>query len=60
MKKYFQVKNQFLLYLISLFLKVVEETNFINLTNRQYCVILNPVDDKNKPQIGKKKLVKVV
>ena len=25
---------------------------------RQYCIILDPVDDKGKPQLGRKKLVK--
>ena len=28
------------------------------LTSRQYCVIINPVDDNGKPQLGHKKLVK--
>ena len=29
------------------------------LTNRQYCVILDPVDEDGKPQLGQKKLIKV-
>jgi len=32
--------------------------NITTLTNRQYCVILNPVDASGKPQFGAKKLVK--
>ena len=32
--------------------------NITTLTNRQYCVILDPVDDKGVPQLGRKKLVK--
>ena len=30
------------------------------LNNRQYCVILDPVDKDGKPQLGQKRLVKVV
>jgi hypothetical protein len=29
------------------------------LKSRQYCVALDPVDSDGKPQLGKKKLVKV-
>ncbi len=29
------------------------------LNSRQYCVILDPVGSDGKPQLGKKKLVKV-
>jgi hypothetical protein len=29
------------------------------LTNRQYCVILDPVGEDGKPQLGQKKLIKV-
>jgi major vault protein len=32
--------------------------NITTLTNRQYCVILDPVDDKGVPQLGRRKLVK--
>ena len=28
------------------------------LTNRQYCVILDPVDNKGIPQLGRKKVVR--
>ncbi|KAK3587585.1 hypothetical protein CHS0354_032785 [Potamilus streckersoni] len=38
--------------------EVVGVVNITTLTNRQYCVILDPVDDKGRPQLGKKKLVK--
>jgi major vault protein len=32
--------------------------NITTLTNRQYCVIVDPVDAKGKPQLGRRKLVK--
>lgn len=38
--------------------EVVGVVNITTLTNRQYCVILDPVDDAGKPQLGQKKLVK--
>lgn len=38
--------------------EVVGVIHITTLTNRQYCVILDPVDDNGKPQLGKKKLVK--
>lgn len=33
-------------------------TNITTLTNRQYCVILDPVGSDSKPQLGQKKLIK--
>jgi len=38
--------------------EVVGVVNITTLNNRQYCVILDPTDDKGKPQMGRKKLVK--
>lgn len=38
--------------------EVVGVVNITTLTNRQYCVILDPADAQNKPQLGRKKLVK--
>jgi len=38
--------------------EVVGVINITTLTNRQYCVILDPVDVQGKPQLGKKKLIK--
>lgn len=38
--------------------EVVGVVNITPLSNRQYCVILDPVDDKGRPQLGQKKLVK--
>lgn len=32
--------------------------NITTLTNRQYAVILDPVDEKGKPQMGRRKLIK--
>jgi len=39
--------------------EVVGVVNITTLTSRQYCVILNPVDENGHPQLGKKKLVTV-
>lgn len=38
--------------------EVVGVVNITTLTNRQYCVILDPVGSDGKPQLGQKKLVK--
>ncbi|CAL1527902.1 unnamed protein product [Lymnaea stagnalis] len=38
--------------------EVVGVVNITTLNNRQYCVILDPVDAKGRPQLGQKKLVK--
>ena len=46
--------------LISVFmLQVVGVVDITTLNNRQYCVVLDPVDKDGKPQLGQKKLVKV-
>jgi len=37
---------------------VVQTVGITTLTNRQYCVILNPTGPNGKPQLGSKKLVK--
>lgn len=39
--------------------QVVGVVDITTLNNRQYCVILDPVDKDGKPQLGQKKLVKV-
>jgi len=38
--------------------ETVGDVACIVLNNRQYCVILDPVDETGKPQLGQKKLVK--
>lgn len=38
--------------------EVVCVVDITTLTNRQYCVILDPADDSGKPQLGRKKLIK--
>lgn len=38
--------------------EVVGMVNINSLSNRQYCVVLDPVDAKGRPQMGQKKLVK--
>jgi len=40
------------------FEEVVGIVKVTTLTSRQYCIILNPVDDKGKNQLGSKKLLK--
>ena len=39
--------------------EVVGMVRITTLSNRQYCVIMNPVDENGKPQLGKRKLVRV-
>ena len=42
----------------SILLQVVGIVNITTLNNRQYCVIVDPVGDDGKPQLGQKKLIK--
>ena len=52
--------NAFISAFISAFVQqVVGVVDITTLNNRQYCVILDPVDKDGKPQLGQKKLVKV-
>lgn len=37
---------------------MVGVVNITTLSNRQYCVILDPCDDKGNPQLGRRKLIK--
>jgi len=46
-------------YIPDVYEEVVGVVNITSLSNRQYCVILNPVDENGKPQLSKKKLVRV-
>ena len=39
-------------------IQVVGVVSVTTLTNRQYCVILDPVGKDSKPQLGQKRLVK--
>lgn len=39
-------------------LQVVGQVNVTTLTNRQYCVVLNQVDEAGRPQFGKKKVIR--
>lgn len=41
-----------------LLLQVVGVVNITTLSNRQYCVVLDPCGPDGKPQLGQKKLVK--
>lgn len=45
-------------YIPGVYETVVGVVQITTLTNRQYCVILDPVGPDGKPQLGKKKLVK--
>lgn len=40
-------------------MKVMGIIDITTLTNRQYCVILDPVGEDGKPQLGQKRLIKV-
>ncbi|KAG1672662.1 Major vault protein [Nymphon striatum] len=44
-------------YIPDVYEEVVGVINITTLTNREYCVILNPCDAGGKPQLGQKKLV---
>lgn len=46
-------------YIPDVYEKVVQIVPITTLTNRQYCVVLNPVGEDGKPQLGKKLLIKV-
>lgn len=39
--------------------EVLGVVHITTISNRQYCVIQNPVDENGKPQLSKKKLVRV-
>ena len=39
-------------------LQVVGVVHITSLTNRQHCVILDPVNSKGVPQLGRKKLIR--
>lgn len=45
-------------YIPDVYEEVVGLVNITTLNNRQYCVIVNPLGDDGKPQLGKRKLVK--
>merc|ERR1712100_369477 len=45
-------------YIPDVYEELVGTVNITILNNRQYCVILDPLDGKGKPQLGKKILVK--
>ena len=51
-------KTADLLKFVSFGFQVVGVVNITTLSNRQYCVILDPVDKDGKPQLGRKRLVK--
>lgn len=40
--------------------EVVGVVNVTTLSSRQYCVVLDPVGNDGKPQLGKKRVVKVL
>lgn len=39
--------------------EVVGVVRITTLSNRHYCVIMNPVDENGRPQLGKRKLIRV-
>ena len=46
-------------YIPGVYEEVVGVVNITTLSNRQYCVVLNPVDEDGRPQLSKKKLIRV-
>ncbi len=46
-------------YIPDVYEEVLSVLDITTLNSRQFCVILNPVGDSGKPQLGKKLLVKV-
>lgn len=49
----------FMVMCINSMLQVVGVVDITTLNNRQYCIVLDPVDKDGKPQLGQKRLVKV-
>ena len=45
-------------YIPDIFEEVVKETAIITLTNRQWCIILNPIGEDGRPQLGRRLLRK--
>merc|ERR1712137_372524 len=45
-------------YIADVYEEVVGTVNITILTNRQYCVVCDPLDAQGKPQLGKKVLIK--
>lgn len=45
-------------YIPDVYENVIAVIDITTLTNRQYCIILDPVGENGKPQLGQKKLVK--
>ena len=39
-------------------MQVLGIQNITTLTNRQWCIVLDPADENGRPQLGKRKLVK--
>eukprot|EP01114_Cavostelium_apophysatum_P013372 TRINITY_DN3226_c0_g1_i1.p1 TRINITY_DN3226_c0_g1~~TRINITY_DN3226_c0_g1_i1.p1 ORF type:complete len:475 (+),score=78.45 TRINITY_DN3226_c0_g1_i1:34-1425(+) len=46
------------LHIPDVFEQVVAKVKSIKLTDKQYCVVLDPVDETGKPQLGQRKLVR--
>jgi len=57
-EEYLITVNEKETFIPDVFERVVGKIDITTLTNRQYCVIVNPVGANGKPQLGAKKLVK--
>lgn len=57
-EEYLITVNEMETFIPDVFEKVVGKVDITTLTNRQYCVIENPIGPNGKPQLGAKKLVK--
>jgi len=57
-EEYLITVNEMETFIPDVFEQVVGKVDITTLTNRQYCVIMNPIGANGKPQLGAKKLAK--
>eukprot|EP00092_Neocalanus_flemingeri_P014299 GFUD01015420.1.p1 GENE.GFUD01015420.1~~GFUD01015420.1.p1 ORF type:complete len:861 (+),score=260.41 GFUD01015420.1:161-2743(+) len=57
-EEYLITVNEMETFIPDVYEQVVGKVNITTLTNRQYCVIVNPIGESGKPQLGAKKLIK--
>lgn len=57
-EEYLITVNEMETFIPDVFEQVIGKVDITTLTNRQYCVIVNPIGANGKPQLGAKKLIK--
>jgi len=57
-EEYLITVNDMETFIPDVYEKVIGKVNVTTLTNRQFCIIVNPIGANGKPQLGAKKLVK--